>query len=185
MANSSRYYDDSIKLPAEIAHQVSLRAAELARQYAPRGPRNSRAKIRATGATGKIGVYVPPNAEHLLFLDQGIAPFIMYDLEGKTIPIRNADGSISFRKAKGVGTTRISARNAKGQIVGSEKKWKHPGTKALNFIEKALDQAVSEWVDSLQSEDVLELLNQFPEFRGLMEMLSVTVSGRVNFQQGS
>lgn len=180
---SSQYYDGNIQIPADIAHKISLRAAELARQYAPRGPRNSRSRIRATSSQGKVGIYIPPGADHLLYLDKGIAPFIMYNLEGKTIPIRNKDGSINFRKARGVGKTNITTRDNKGRIMSSNKKWKHPGIQPLNFIERALDQAVSEWVDSLQSEDVIELLNQFPEFRSLMQMFSVTMSGRVNFQR--
>lgn len=178
----SQYFDGDIQIPARFAHEISLRAAELARQYAPRGPRNSRSKIRATSATGKVGVYVPPGAEHLLFLDRGISPFIMYGLEGKTIPIRNPDGSISFRKAVGVGKTRISARNNKGQIVSSEKKWKHPGIQPMNFLEKALNQAVKEWVESLDADDIIELLNEFPEFRQLSEMFDFNLQSKLNFK---
>lgn len=179
----TQYYDKNLRLPDDIAHQISLRAAELARQYAPRGPRNSRSRIRATSSTGKVGIYIPPGSEHLLYLDKGIAPFIMYNLEGKTIPIRNADGSISFRKAKGIGGTRITARDKSGRIINSEKKWKHPGTQPLNFIDKALNQAVEEWISSIKTDDVMSLLNQFPEFRELMQMFSVTLGGRVNFQR--
>lgn len=181
---SSVYYDKDLGLPNDVAHKISLRAAELAREYAPRGPRNSRSRIRATSSTGKVGIYVPPGSEHLLYLDKGIAPFIMYNLEGKTIPIRNGDGSISFRKATGVGKPRITSRDERGRIVSSNRRWKHPGTKPLNFIERALDQAIQEWVDSLQSDDIMDVLNQYPEFRDLMQMFSVTMSGRVNFSRG-
>lgn len=177
----STYYNEGLKIPADVAHQISLRAAELARQYAPRGPKNSKSRIRATSSPGRVGIYVPPDAEHLIYLDRGIAPFIMYSLEGKTIPIRNADGSISFRKASKVGGNRIAARDRLGRITRSERRWKHPGTEPLNFIEQALDEAIKEWVDSLQSEDVFDLLNQFPEFRDLMEMFNVTIGSRVNF----
>lgn len=178
---SNQYYSNDLQIPADVAHRISLRAAEIARQNAPRGPRNSRARIRATSSTGKIGIYVPPSAEHLIYLDAGIAPFVMYSLEGKTIPIRNKDGSINFRKAKGVGSNRITTRDRRGRIINSEKKWKHPGTQPLNFIDKALDQAIAEWVDSLKSDDILDILDQYPEFRELMQMFSVTIGGRVNF----
>lgn len=179
----TQYYDKNLKLPSDIAHKISLRAAELARQYAPRGPRNSRSRIRATSSNGQVGIYIPPGSEHLLYLDKGIAPFVMYSLEGKTIPIRNADGSISFRKAKGVGKTKITARDKLGRIISSDKKWKHPGIQPLNFIDRALNQAVEEWIDSIQKEDVLQLLNQFPEFRELMQMFSATMGSRVNYQR--
>lgn len=178
----SQYYSQGIKIPESVAHQISLRAAQLARQYAPRGPKNSRSRIRATSSTGKVGIYIPPDAEHLLYLDKGIRPFIMYSLEGKVIPIRNADGSINFRKAKNVGGNRIAARDEKGRITSSERKWKHPGTEPLNFIDKALNQAIQEWVDSLTSEDVVELLQQYPEFRALSQTMQFPLKGRVNFK---
>lgn len=178
------FYDNGLQIPAEVAHQISLRAAELARDYAPRGPKNSRSRIRATSSPGRVGIYVPPDAEHLIYLDRGIAPFIMYSLEGKTIPIRNADGSISFRKATSVGGNRIAARDRLGRIVRSERRWKHPGTEPLNFIQKALDEAIAEWVDSLQSDDIIDLLSQYPEFRDLMDMFSLTIGSRVNFGRG-
>src|SRR4051794_38933608 len=90
------YKGKAISLPPEIAHRISLRAAEVVRRTAPRGPNNSRAKIRATWQRGQIGVHVPPEAIHLLYLDQGIRPFVMTALEGKTIPIRGPNGAISF-----------------------------------------------------------------------------------------
>ena len=157
------FYDDGkFPLPKDLAHQISLRAAQLARQFAPRGPNNSYRAIRETSQVGKVGIYIPESAYHLIYLNEGIRPFIMYGLEGKVIPIRNPDGSINFRKANNVGGTRIVSRDRKGRIVNSEKKWKHPGTEPLNFIEKALNQAIQEWVDSLNSDDIIGLLQEFP-----------------------
>lgn len=173
---------NSLPIPNDVAHKISLRAAELAREYAPRGPRNSRKRIVATSDQGRVGIYVPEDAMHLIYLDQGIAPFIMRDLEGKTIPIRNRDGSISFRKAKNVGQ-RIVARDSKGRFAtGGSVKWRHPGTKALNFIEKAINQAIQEWLDSLGPDDIIDLLRQYPGALGeLFRGLDVPVTSKVNF----
>lgn len=183
-----RYIDqqknNGFPLPAAVAHQISVRAAELARQYAPRGPRNSRRRIRATSEQGRVGIYVPDDAQHLIYLDQGIAPFIMKDIEGKTIPIRNPDGTISFRKAKNVGG-RIVARTSEGRFApgNGSIRWRHPGTKPLNFIDKALNQALQEWVDSLNAEDILDLLKQYPGALGdLFRKLDVPLTGRLNFR---
>lgn len=173
----------NLPIPPAVARQISIRAAELAREFAPRGPRNSRKRIQATSDLGRVGIYVPEDAQHLIYLDQGIAPFIMKDLEGKTIPIRNGDGSISFRKAKNVGQ-RVVARDSKGRFSsGGTVKWRHPGTKAINFIEKAINQAIQEWLDSLGPDDILDLLRQYPGAVGdVFRTLEVPLTSKVNFR---
>lgn len=77
----------ALQVSQQVAHQISLRAAEIIRRTAPRGINNSRRLIRATWQKGQIGVHIPPQAIHLLYLDQGIKPFIMNSLEGKAQPL--------------------------------------------------------------------------------------------------
>lgn len=156
------YQGRVVQVSPDVAHQISLRAAEIIRRTAPSGPKNSRRFIRATWQRGQIGIHIPPQAIHLLYLDRGIKPFIMKALEGKTIPIRNPNGSISFRKAKNVGQPQIMSRDERGRINYSKLKWRHPGVEAMNFIQPALRQAIQEYFESLSSTGMMEQLQTMP-----------------------
>jgi len=156
------YKGKVIQVSPQVAHQISLRAAEIIRRTAPRGQNNSRRLIRATWQRGQIGVHIPPQAIHLLYLDQGIKPFVMKSLEGKTIPIRGPGGTISFRVAKNVGTPQVMARDERGRIVYSKLSWRYPGVEPMNFIQPAIRQAIQEYFDSLDSEDMMEQLQSMP-----------------------
>ena len=141
---------NSLHLPDTEALRISIRAAEIAQRLAPRGPKGSASKIRPTPIKGQVGLYIPQDAIHLIYLDKGFKPFIMWSLEGKTIPIRGPDGRIHFRKAVGVGQHRITVRDSGGRIVSSDIKWRHPGVKPMWFLERALQQALKEWNESLK-----------------------------------
>lgn len=151
-----------VQVSAPVAHEISLRAAEIIRRTAPRGQNNSRRLIRATWQRGQIGVHIPPQAIHLLYLDQGIKPFVMKALEGKTIPIRNPNGSISFRRAKNVGTPQILARDERGRVNYTKLSWRFPGVEPMNFIQPALRQAITEYFQGLSGSDMLEQLQAMP-----------------------
>lgn len=151
-----------VQVSPQVAHQISLRAAEIIRRTAPVGRNNSRRLIRATWQRGQIGVHIPPQAIHLLYLDQGIKPFIMKALEGKTIPIRGPGGTISFRKAKNVGTPQILARDERGRVNYTKLSWKYPGVEAMNFIQPALKQAIQEYFEGMKGDDMLEQLQSMP-----------------------
>ena len=142
------YGGKALQLPPEVTHQISMRAAEIVRRNAPKGPHNSRMKVRATNQKGQIGVYFPPDTMHLMMLDKGIKPFIMKNLEGKTIPIRTPGGVI-FRRAKNVGGRQVIARDEKGNIAFSKIRWRHPGVQPMNFIQPAMEQAIREWRQSV------------------------------------
>lgn len=156
------YKGKVVQVSPATAHQISLRAAEIIRRTAPRGVNNSRRLIRATWQRGQIGVHIPPQAIHLYYLDQGIKPFIMKSLEGKTIPIRNPNGTISFRVAKNVGKPRIMTRDERGRIIHSKLAWRYPGVEPMNFIQPAIRQAIQEYFEALDSEDMMEELQAMP-----------------------
>lgn len=154
------YFVQNVPIPEEDAREISLRAAQLVRQNAPRGQNNSRRLVRATWQKGSIGLVFPEKASHLLYIDRGIKPFMMYELEGKTIPIRGQDGKLSFRVAKNVGRSQISSRNSKGQIEFSKKRWRHPGIKPQNFVDKAFQQALKEYLAKLKGKDIVSIMKQ-------------------------
>jgi len=157
-----------LSVSSEVAHSISLRAAEIVRQKAPRGPHNSRMKVRATQQSGQIGVYFPPDAMHLIYLDRGIRPFLMKGLEGKIIPIRLPGGGMSFRKAKNVGQRQIIARDENGNVAFSKLRWQHPGVSPMNFIQPSIQQAINEWKQTLTKSS---LMNNLQSIKGPMSQL--------------
>lgn len=78
---------------------------------------------------------------YMMALNRGYDPFIMWGLEGKTIPIRLPSGQLIFRKAVDVGGHRITNRDPRtGQILAGNRpiKWRHPGHSPMKFIEKTM-----------------------------------------------
>lgn len=156
------YKGRMVQVSPPVAHQISLRAAEIIRRTAPRGENNSRRLIRATYQRGQIGIHIPPEAIHLLYLDRGIRPFVMKSLEGKTIPIRGPGGVIQFRRAKNVGRPQVLSRDERGRINYSKIAWRYPGVEPMNFIQPAMRQAISEYFESLTGGDMMEELQSMP-----------------------
>jgi len=161
-----------MKMPKEVTSKISQRATEIARQLAPKKTGKGAAALRPTSEEGQIGIVIPDEVIYMLFQDQGTKPRIQRELAGKTIPIRNANGTISFRTATetNIGRRKITSRNAKGQIVTSKISWRHPGIKAKHFIDKSLKQATSEWVLSASSAEVIRMLDE-SDVNYLMDML--------------
>jgi hypothetical protein len=155
------YKGKMVQVSPAVAHQISLRAAEIIRRTAPRGEKDSRRLIRATWQRGQIGIHVPPEAMHLVYLDQGIQPRIMKELEGKTIPIRTP-GGIVFRRAKNVGKPQVLARDERGRVNYTKLSWRFPGVEAMNFIQPAIRQAIQEYFESLKSKDMMAELQAMP-----------------------
>ena len=48
--------------------------------------------------------------------------------------------------------------------------WRHPGLKPLRYIQNGLEQAVSEWIDQLDANQILALLDE-TDANGIMDMI--------------
>jgi len=149
-----------MRMPKEVTEKISQRALQIVQLTAPRKTGRGVGQLRAYSAEGEVGIEIPDEVHYMEYQDQGIKPFVMKDLAGKTIPIRRPDGTIIFRRATedNVGRRRITARNEKGQIITSKITWRHPGLKPKNFIKNALDQAVREWVYSVEGREAVQML---------------------------
>lgn len=156
--NNSIYFTSKVPLPEKDARDIAVRTAQLIRQTAPKGEKDSRRLVRATWQKGAIGIVFPGNSSHLLYLDKGVKPYIMNQLEGKVIPIRTKDGKLIFRTAKNVGSFQVNTRNKSGQMRMSERRWRHPGIEPMNFVDKALKQAISEYTARLKGKDIMNIL---------------------------
>jgi hypothetical protein len=151
-----------IPVPKDITYEISRRALELAQSKAPKKTGKGAAALRATNDEGIVGIQVPEDVIYMYYQEVGTKPHIQYELIGKTIPIRLPNGQVIFRKAtaENVGKRKIVSRNEKGQIMATKIAWRHPGLKPLKYIQSGLEQAVSEWIDQLDSDQVIRLLSE-------------------------
>ena len=159
-------------MPSDITRKISERATAIARQLAPKKTGAGAAGLKPSSQEGEIGIHIPDDVIYMLYQNQGIQPRIMKELAGKTIPIRNPNGSISFRRATedNIGKKKITSRNEKGQIITSRISWRYPGLKPKYFIEKSLQQATDEWTRSATGLDTMRMLDE-SEISYLMNIL--------------
>ena len=151
-----------IPVPKDITYGISKRALEIVKQNAPKKTGKGAGALQSTNEEGSIGVVVPEDVIYMYYQEVGTAPHIQYELIGKTIPIRLPNGQVIFRKAtaENVGKRKITSRNEKGQIMTSKIMWRHPGLKALRYIENGLEQAASEWIDQLDANQIIQLIEK-------------------------
>lgn len=76
--------------------------------------------------------------KYLTYVNEGTRPFLMYELEGKVIPIGGG-----FRKVQGVGLPGIVSFERNGVTVHQMRwqKWRHPGIQGQHFVEQAFKDA--------------------------------------------
>lgn len=128
-----------------LSKKRTRRAAERARQLAVLFGRKRHWKssddIEAISDTGLVGLR--PLHKYLSYLNTGTQPRDMVELEGKTIPMKDEDGTTRFVRVKGVGKPGYVTMPG-GVKVWKERRWHHPGIKATHFMDDAVDQAVRE-----------------------------------------
>jgi hypothetical protein len=157
-----------VPLPEDMTRNIAIRAQRIARRIAPRSAVFRRGQVmhgadrlRPDWDLGEIGLFIPSDAIHMLYQDQGIRPFIMWWAEGRTIPMRGPDGRIYFRKAQGVGRRAITGRDHLGRILSSRIKWRHPGLQPRHFIDSAIRAAARAEIDHMNANEILDILERF------------------------
>ena len=148
-------------MPEYVTRKIAERAVALAAYRAPKKSGKGASNFQPISSAGQIGISVPSEYGYMMALDRGYDPFVMYGLTGKTIPIRGANGQISFRTAYGSsapGKRKIINRNNLGQITETKIMWKNPGMKGKHFIEDALQQAATEWKNSAGPDEILNMI---------------------------
>jgi len=83
-----------------------------------------------------------------MYQDRGTRPRVMWELEGKTIPMQDESG-LHFVKAVGVGQPGYVTLPG-GVKVWREQKWKHPGIKPKRFLENSITASITESHDLIQ-----------------------------------
>jgi hypothetical protein len=154
---------EGIAAPDALTQRLARRAVEIAQVIGPRKSGKALNSLIPFYQTGVIGIEVPDEVAYLMDLDQGIKAHAMVDLSGRVIPIRNTDGTISFRRAGAnqIGNIPIITRLAKdGRIKESKPEWVYPKKPALKVLENSLNASVEEWKRTVTSKEVLNLLMQ-------------------------
>ena len=97
----------------------------------------------------------------MLAIDEGIQQHEMDDLAGRIIPIRNASGDISFRRASAnkIGRVPIITRLAKnGRISQDKPAWVYPAKDGTNFLHRSIQMSVDEWSRTAKTGNIIEML---------------------------
>lgn len=139
-----------IPVPVEISRKISERAAQLAREQI-RGYNWSQTSIAAISADpgeGKVGLRT--SAKYLMYQERGIQPFVMWWVKDRAVPLgcKQGDGP-HIRNGNAVGTPGYVTIPHKGR-VWRDVRWRHPGLRGRNFMERSIRQAIDEARPSLQ-----------------------------------
>jgi len=87
--------------------------------------------------------------------EKGVPAHQMTQLEGETIPIRQAAGGITFRKA-----SRLS------MMLG---KFRHPGTQKRETVKRAVDDAMAKSAEAvIEAKDKVEEMNPSPRLKDVI-----------------
>jgi len=152
---------NSIAAPEFLTQQIARRAVEIAQIIGPRKTGKGLNSLMPLFQPGIIGIEIPDDTAYIFDLDHGVKEHAMVDLIGKTIPIRNPGGTISFRRAtsNNVGALPIITRLAKdGKLQNNNPEWIYPQKTGLSFLQKSLRMSVDEWRRSAKTKDVIDLM---------------------------
>lgn len=146
--------------PESISWSIAQTAVQLAKQYgAGRGWKATEA-LQPLWGKGWVGIHTP--YKHLIYQEKGIQPFVMYQLEGKLVPIHDASG-LHFVRATGVGQPGFVRIN--GETIWRDQKWRHPGIKPTHFMENSVKQAIQLHKNELQTNFLSSLLSDVQGMR--------------------
>lgn len=153
--------NESVPAPDYLTQILSKRALQIAQIIGPRKTGKGLNSLIPTSQTGIVGLILPDEVAYLFELNQGISEHAMVDLAGRVIPIRNANGSIDFRRASPnkIGQIPIITRSSKdGRIYTGRPEWVYPRKTGTSFMQKSIQMSVDEWKKSASTKDVVEML---------------------------
>ena len=154
-----------VPLPDSICQRLSMKAVQFAREdIASRGWSNrSMGALNSMPGQGTVGIRT--SAKYLMFQNQGIQPFLMTWVEGRTIgmPCKQGDGP-HFRRGKDVGKPGYVDIPHRGK-VWRDQKWRYPGLKPKLFMQNAISRAIKEEQEAIRRE-IMEAMKGDGNYRG-------------------
>jgi len=147
--------------PQFLTEQLSRRALEIAQVIGPRNTGRGLNSLIPIAQTGIVGLTLPDETAYLFDLEKGVTAHAMVDLAGRVIPIRNPDGTISFRRASQnkIGKIPIITRTSiTGKLYTGDPEWEYPKKDGLHFMKKSIQMSVDEWKRTATSKDIFDML---------------------------
>ena len=133
-----------VPAPFGLCQTLSQIAVQKARQdVIGRGWRSSGA-LMPMPAQGEVAIR--STMKHLLYQNAGVKSFLMYWVEGRTVPMscKQGDGPhFAHAKPGTVGTPGYVNIPHRGR-VWRDQRWKYPGIKPKRFIESSITAAIKE-----------------------------------------
>lgn len=130
-----------LAMPESLAAEIAHSATQYAKDYGTMRGWRSTERLQPAWGQGWAGIRTPATAKHLLYQNFGTKPRVMWELEGKIIPIRDATG-IHFIRAVRVGQPGF-VRMPDGSMIWREQRWRHPGIKPTHFLERSIKKAIA------------------------------------------
>ena len=139
-----------IPLPEDLCRKISDKAVQLARaDLQGRGWKSAHGLV-SHSALGQVGIKT--TTKYLMFQESGIKPFLMSWVDGKTLPLKCAQGDgPHFRRGGHVGEPGMVDIPHKGKVWRNQR-WRHPGLKPKNFMHDAIQKAIKESRNDIRQE---------------------------------
>jgi len=139
-----------LPIPASIGQRIAERAVQYAREDVRARGWQSSGALQPLSGQGEVGI--TSTVKYLLHQNKGISPFVMYWVEGRTVPMscKQGDGP-HFRTGRAPGQPGWADIPHRGKVWRNQK-WRHPGLKPKRFIESAIQRAIRESHDEIQTE---------------------------------
>lgn len=98
--------------------------------------------IQAMPGVGQVGIKT--TLKFLMYHERGTKPFLMFWVQGRTIPMNGG-----FRRGGHVGEPGWVNIPGRGK-VWRDKRWQHPGLQSRNFMQRGLEQAITDNREAIQ-----------------------------------
>lgn len=133
-----------VPIPTQLAHKISLDAVKYAREEMRGYGWSDRTLDALQPMPGEGVVGIKTTLKYLMHQERGIQPFLMWWVQGRTIPLgcKQGDGP-HFRRGTHVGEPGYVDIPHRGQ-VWRDQRWRHPGLAPKNFMQKGLQRAITE-----------------------------------------
>lgn len=131
-----------VPIPSSLALKISTDAVKFAREDMKGYGWSDRALQAIQPMPGEGVVGIKTTLKYLMFQEKGTKPFLMWWVQGRTIPMgcKQGDGP-HFRRGSGVGQPGYVDIPHVGR-VWRDQKWRHPGIKGKGFMASGVQKAI-------------------------------------------
>lgn len=148
-----------IPIPASMARRIADRAVQNARQSVTSRGWRSANSLSPMSSEGRVGIMT--SARYLIFQEKGIAPFVMFWVKGRTVPLgcKQGDGP-HIRKGVEPDTPGWVDIPHRGK-VWRDQRWRHPGLQPKNFMRDAITAAIRDERSNIHQDIMAALRGEY------------------------